>query len=117
MLEDDQKKIDEILNVRKQITMYMSEKMEPILSNKYVKEMDFVPTHPERTWFHFNRKETGKLSFAFEFYYDASKKNIFVYFHNKKKPFVIKEEKDLEKIFISLRKEMKKYMFSEMYES
>jgi hypothetical protein len=124
MFEDDKYKLEEILNVRKKITKYMSEIIEPIYANKYVKEKDtkielpfedLEPMARRKTWYHYFRENQGFRSFSFEFYYSVHDKTFYVNFFTRNNVIEFEKIDSLEELFVSLRKEVKKYIFIELY--
>jgi hypothetical protein len=125
MFEDDKDKLEEILKIRNEISLYISEKIEPIFINRYTKEKnsgsvvpfeDLEPMARRKKWFHYKQKGNEMRSFSFETYYSVPDKSVLIRFYTNSAVVEIEKGNDLEKIFNSLRKEVKKYILSKMYE-
>jgi hypothetical protein len=111
----------EITKMKNEIETHMTEKIEPIL--KGFKKIDGLVNLEttvfslERTiWFHYKLDGDEVKSFSFNFMFSEEDLCVLTRFHCIENGFTIEKEKNIEKILNSLNKEVKKYVFSLLYD-
>jgi hypothetical protein len=115
----NQGEINDIFDMRKEITLLMSKKIDSIVSNKYrrVENESSFGEHKDlsKIWFHYTKKGETSKQFSFVFRFSIPEKYVSVKFYYKSKWFEIEKGKELEDLFVSLCREVKKFILSDMY--
>jgi hypothetical protein len=111
-------KNDAVINIKKEITQFMEEQIEPVFLKGYAREDMVNNKYDKAIWFHYKARGESLRSFSFNILDFQVKTIVLAKIHFNEDIIRIEgEEKDLISFFNTIPKELKKYSLSQLYTS